>query len=185
MVVGSLAVFSTYYRHRKALQSKTLDPWFPTHHERDIYLTLLHLEDPPAPPSLLRAALFNRAQEDIRRVYTLRQLKPAAISLLAKGSLGDLTLKALSTAEHELNAEIQDVMAEARGLGDDEWGMMIFPQANEGYQRTTMLEVIERAREYAKMQEERAEEKNFERRGSVEKKNDSQKVLHELVGDNS
>ena len=184
LVLGSLVLFSAYYRRRKALQSKNLDPWFPAHPERDIYLTLLHLEDPPAPLSVLKAALLNRAQEDIRRIYILRQAKPAASSLLVKGSLGEATFKALIAAEQELNDEIQDVIAEARGLGGEEWGTTIFPQANEGYQRTVMFEAIKRGSKYASKQEELAKERNCGKKGTIEK-NRSQELLQELFGDNS
>jgi len=106
-----------------------------------------------------------------------------ATSLIANGSLGDATLKALNTAEQELNAEIQDVMAEARGLGDEEWGRMILPQANEAYQRTVMVEVIEWAKKYAAIQDERAKERKYGKKDSVGKKT-RQEMLQELIRDN-
>jgi translocation protein SEC66 len=183
VLVSSISLFSIYYRRRKALQSQRLDPWFTNNHEREIYLTLIHLENPRGPPSLLKAALFNRAQEDIRRLYSLRGAKQAANVLVQKGSLSDLTVQMLNAAQTELNAEIQDVVAEAKGLGGEAWGSTIMAHANEAHQRDLMVKNIERGRKYASKQEEKWKagnhyETNKERRLQKE-------ALRELMGDNS
>ena len=181
VVLGSLTLFSTFYRRRKAEQSKNIEPWFPTHHERDVYLTLLHLESPPCPPSLLKAALFQRAREDLRRVYAIRESKPAANNLLQKGSISESTFQQLNAAEQELNLELQDVVAEARALGGDEWGQMILAQANEAHQRVLQAQLIERAREYAKKHEVRWKEMEAVKSDMAEKQR--QLALKELTGE--
>lgn len=149
LVLGSLIIFSIFYRRRKALQSSNLEPWFPQHRERDVYLSLLHLESPTCPPKLLKSALFERAREDVARIYILRESKMAAAQLLQKGSLSESTFQQLNAAEAEMNIEIQDVMAEARALGGDEWGQTILAQANEYHQKNAMLKTLERTRKYA------------------------------------
>jgi translocation protein SEC66 len=182
LVLGSLTLFSTFYRRRKAEQSKNLEPWFPTHHERDIYLTLLHLENPACPPSFLKAALFQRAREDLRRVYAIRESKPAANNLLQKGSISEATFQALNAAEQELNLELQDVVAEARALGGDEWGQTILAQANEAHQRVLQGQIVERAREYAKRREVRWKEMEVVKTEMAEKQREL--ALKELTGEN-
>jgi translocation protein SEC66 len=157
LVLGSLITFSTIYRRRKAQQTKDLQPWFPTHQSRDIYLTLLHLES-PAPPTMLKAALLERAKEDISRIYALREQKPAANQLLLKGSLAETTFQRILAAEKDLNLEIQDVLAEAMALGGEEWGQSIMAQANEYYQKEVILKTIERSKEYAETERKRWDE---------------------------
>jgi translocation protein SEC66 len=182
LVLGSLTLFSTFYRRRKAEQSKNLELWFPTHHERDVYLTLLHLENPACPPSFLKAALFQRAREDLRRVYAIRESKPAANNLLQKGSISEATFQALNAAEQELNLELQDVVAEARALGGDEWGQTILAQANEAHQRVLQGQIVERAREYAKRREVRWKEMEVVKTEMAEKQREL--ALKELTGEN-
>jgi translocation protein SEC66 len=181
LVLGSLAIFSTFYRRRKAQQSQNLEPWFPNHHERDVYLTLLHLENPACPPSLLKAALFQRAREDIRRVYTLKEAKPAANNLLQKGSISESTFQQINAAEQEMNLELQDLVSEARALGGEEWAQTIVPQANEAHQRTLQGEMIERAKEYAKRHEARWREREVVRKEFSDRQREL--ALKELTGE--
>jgi translocation protein SEC66 len=183
VLVASLSLFSIYYRRRKALQSQPLDPWFTNNHQRDVYLTLIHLENPPCPPSLLKAALFNRAHEDIRRVYNLQEAKQAATTLLQKGSLNELTMQVLNAAQTELSAEIQDVVAEAKGLGGDEWGSTIMAQANEAHQRELMVKMIERGSKYAAKREENWKVGNHNEKDKEDRR--QKEALQELIGDNS
>jgi translocation protein SEC66 len=164
LVLGSLTIFSTVYRRRKAAQSSNLEPWFPQHRERDIYLSLLHLDNPPCPPKLLKSALFERAREDIARIYNLRESKTAAASLLQKGSISEATFQQLNAAEAELNVEIQDMIAEARALGGEDWGHTILAQANEYHQKNGMLKILERTRKYAEYVKAEAEEDDVLRR---------------------
>jgi translocation protein SEC66 len=42
ILFGSLYTFSNIYRKRKAAKAASLEPWFPPHMQRNIYLSLLH-----------------------------------------------------------------------------------------------------------------------------------------------
>ena len=164
LVLGSLAIFSSVYRRRKALQSSNLEPWFPNHHQRDVYLTLLHLENPPCPPKLLKAALFERAREDIIRLRNLRERKPAANQLLQKGSISESTWRQLNAAEAELNMELQDVTSEARALGGDEWGQTILAQANEYHQKIQFLKIMESKKKFGEEERKKWDKELQERK---------------------
>jgi translocation protein SEC66 len=179
LVVGSLAIFSTIYRRRRALQSSNLEPWFPEHKERDIYLTLLHF-DTPVSPKLLKAALFERAREDISRIYKLRESKTAATLLLQKGSISESTFQQIIAAEADLNAEIADVMAEAKALGGEEWGQNILPQANEYHQKSTILKTIERAKKMAETNKKEWVEEQELRKEYADQQREA--ALKELAG---
>lgn len=137
VLVGSLITFSSVYRKRKAVASATLAPWFPPHLQRNIYLSLLHLEPeegaekaPKVPGSVLRAALLKRAVEDIHRIIQIRTAKQACSTLLARGSVGDDLWQRFLRAEKEMEEELRDVVLEANGLHPN-WGQTIFQSANE------------------------------------------------------
>lgn len=96
-----------------------MKPWFGPHLQRDIYLTLLHLEPEPGnvtsqavPDSLLKAALLQRATEDINRVLEIRSAKQALSNLLQRGSVGDELWQRFLRAEKEVEAELRDVVEE-------------------------------------------------------------------------
>ncbi|KAI1501730.1 Sec62/63 complex, subunit Sec66 [Biscogniauxia marginata] len=134
---GSLFTFSTIYRKRKASQSANLEPWFPPHLQRNIYLSLLHLEPeaglekaPKVPDSVIRAALLRRAVEDIRRIIQIRTSKQALNTLLQRGSVGDDLNQRFLRAEKEIEEELRDVVSEANALAPG-WGQTIFQSANE------------------------------------------------------
>ncbi len=100
-------------------KSATLEPWFPPHLQRNIYLSLLHLEPedgkekpPTVPDSILKAALLQRACEDIRRILSIRSQKPALSTLLQRGSVGDDLWQRFQWAEKEIEAELRDVVEE-------------------------------------------------------------------------
>jgi len=136
-------------------KSLSLEPWFPPHVQRNIYLSLLHLEPQPGqekatpvPDSILKAALLQRACEDIRRILAVRNSKQALSQLLAKGSVGDDLWQRFLRAEKEVEAELRDVVEEVRsspyvlqGKGVTNgcqanalaanWGQNIFQSANE------------------------------------------------------
>ena len=139
ILVGSLATFSSLYRKRKAgkatnrssfsptqlantkaVNASSLEPWFPPHLQRNIYLSLLHLEPesndnkkaPAVPESVLKAALLRRATEDIHRVLAVRSAKQALSSLLQKGSVGDELWQRFLLAEKEIEEEVRDVVNE-------------------------------------------------------------------------
>jgi hypothetical protein len=103
-------------------ESANLAPWFGPHLQRNVYLSLLHLEDgtekgPKVPESVLRAALLRRAVEDIRRLIQIKSAKQACGSLLARGSVGDDLWQRFQRAEKEMEEELRDVVTEVRPLG--------------------------------------------------------------------
>ncbi|KAJ7632549.1 translocation protein sec66 [Roridomyces roridus] len=128
IVFGGLGVFSYIYRRKAA--SKRLPAYFPTHAERNAYVSLLQKSDPPASDPLLKSALVRRAMADVQRVLRLREDKPALQALLQKGSIGDELWQSLLAAEKELEAEIVEVVSEANSFVEG-WGQVIFPTANE------------------------------------------------------
>lgn len=96
-----------------------LAPWFPPHLQRDIYHSLLNIEPPagsePAsvvPKSLLKAALLQRAIEDIHRVVDVRSKKQACSTLLEKKSISDSLWHQLLGAEKEMEVELRNVVDE-------------------------------------------------------------------------
>lgn len=100
-------------------KSTSLEPWFDPHVPRNIYLSLLHLEPEPGqekpttvPDSVLKAALLQRATEDIRRILALRNAKQPLSHLLQRGSVGDDLWQRFLRAEKEMEAELRDVVEE-------------------------------------------------------------------------
>ncbi|KAK5112475.1 hypothetical protein LTR62_004232 [Meristemomyces frigidus] len=143
IVVGSLYTFSTLYRKSQLSKTARLEPWFPAHRQRDIYLSLLHLDPSEessagddekklkrVPDSVLKAALMQRALEDIRRIVQLRSSKQALQTLLQRGSVGDELWQRFLRAEQEMEAEVKDVVNEANAFAPN-WGQVIFQSANE------------------------------------------------------
>ncbi|KIL94577.1 hypothetical protein FAVG1_01508 [Fusarium avenaceum] len=148
LVLGSaLMTFSTIYRKRQAAESANLAPWFGPHLQRNVYLSLLHLEDdtekgPKVPDSILRAALLRRAVEDIRRLIQIKSAKQACGSLLARGSVGDDLWQRFQRAEKEMEEELRDVVTEANALAPN-WGQSIFHSAHEMTANAAMRGSIE------------------------------------------
>jgi len=152
IVIGSLWTFSSLYRKRKLANAAKLEPWFPPHKQRDIYLSLLHLDPSEAsdsgdgekklnkvPDSILKAALLQRALEDVRRIVQLRTSKPALQTLLQRGSVGDELWQRFQRAEKEMEEEIKDVVEEANAFSQG-WGQVIFQSANEMNQNRILKE---------------------------------------------
>jgi translocation protein SEC66 len=172
ILVGSMYTFSHLYRQRQLNAKLRLAPYFPPHTARNIYLSLLHLSDDSTsekstkvPDSVLRAALLNRAVEDIRRIFEIRTRKPALAQLLQRGVVGDEIFQRLVRAEQELEIELKDVVAEANALSasapggkDGQWGNWIFQSANEMVQNQMLREGLERVRERLPVEKERWEE---------------------------
>lgn len=106
------------------VKASSLKPWFSPHVQRDIYLSLLHIEpsasnsqgkekkSPAVPESVLKAALLRRAAEDIKRLLELRNKKPALNQLLQKGNVGDDLWQQFLRAEKEVEEEFRDVVSE-------------------------------------------------------------------------
>jgi len=127
-LVGSLLLFSRYYR-RRAASRLAKDPWFPSHPERDTYITLLQ-QNPPAHETLLKAALLRRAAADVKRLIRIREDKQALNNLVQKGSVSDELWTRFLATEKELEAEIVEVVTEANTFREG-WGQIIFQSANE------------------------------------------------------
>jgi translocation protein SEC66 len=139
ILIGSLAVFSSLYRKRKAANAAQLSPWFPPHLQRNIYLTLLHQDEPKVPDSILKAALLRRATEDIHRIVQVRNAKQALQVLLQRGSVGDDLWQRFQRAEKEIEEELRDVVSEANAFAPN-WGQTIFQSASEMAQNNHIRE---------------------------------------------
>lgn len=135
ILVGSLSVFSNLYRKRQAASAASLEPWFPQHLQRNVYLTLLHQDSPKIPDSILKAALLRRATEDIHRIVQIRNAKQALQVLLQRGSVGDDLWQRFQRAEKEIEEELRDVVQEANAFAPN-WGQTIFQSASEMAQNT-------------------------------------------------
>jgi translocation protein SEC66 len=160
VLVGSLAVFSNLYRKRKAAKAASLEPWFPPHLQRNIYNTLLHMENPKVPDSILKAALLRRATEDIHRIVQIRNAKQALQVLLQRGSVGDDLWQRFQRAEKEIEEELRDVVNEVYTMSlfphrsgansmfqanafAPNWGQTIFQSASEMAQNTHIRERLD------------------------------------------
>ncbi|MCJ1478912.1 translocation protein S66 [Lambiella insularis] len=160
-LVGSLVTFASLYRARKASKSASLAPWFPPHLQRNIYLSLLHLEQPSphgekpvtVPDSVLKAALLRRATEDIHRIISVRSAKQALSTLLARGSVGDELWQRFLRAEKEMEEELKDVVQEANALAPG-WGATIFQSANEMASNAAIRKRVEEMQAQVKMDRE-------------------------------
>ncbi|KAL8798016.1 MAG: hypothetical protein Q9182_007030 [Xanthomendoza sp. 2 TL-2023] len=160
ILVGSLATFSSLYRKRKSAKSSSLKPWFGPHLQRDIYLSLLHLEpevgkDKPSviPDGVLKAALLQRAMEDIKRILEVRNAKQALSNLLQRGSVGDELWQRFLRAEKEIEAELRDVVEEANALQSG-WGQTIFQSANEMHHNAILREKLNAIQDRGKVDKE-------------------------------
>lgn len=121
---------------------KVIEPYFPRHRERDIYVSLLQKTDPPAPEQLLKAALVRRAVTNVNRIMRIREDKPALQALLQKGSIGDDLWNSLLAAEKELEAEVLETAAEANTFVEG-WGQIIFQTATEVLHNEKMRAIVE------------------------------------------
>lgn len=102
-----------------AAESANLAPWFGPNLQRNVYLSLLHMDpedgnqkSPRVPDSVLKAALLRRAVEDIDRLIQIKSAKQACSSLLLRGSVGDDLWQRFQRAEKEMEEELRDVVTE-------------------------------------------------------------------------
>jgi len=144
IVFGGLFIFSYFYR--KHTSTRVYEPYFPSHPERNAYITLLQKKDPPASDALLKSALVRRAIADVQRLLRIREDKPALQNLLQKGSIGDDLWNSLLSAEKEMEAEIVEVVSEANAFAQG-WGQVIFPTANEMLANEKIRAIYERTAE--------------------------------------
>ena len=128
------------------ISARVYEPYFPSHPERNAYITLLQKKDPPASDALLKSALVRRAIADVQRLLRIREDKPALQNLLQKGSIGDDLWNSLLSAEKELEAEIVEVVSEANSFAHG-WGQVIFPTANEMLANEKIRAIYERTAE--------------------------------------
>ncbi|TQV95697.1 translocation protein (Sec66) [Cordyceps javanica] len=142
---GALMTFSTIYRKRKAAESANLAPWFGPNLQRNVYLSLLHMEPEEGkegvPDSVLKAALVRRAVEDIQRLIQIKTAKQACSALLQRGSVGDDLWQRFQRAEREMEDELRDVVTEANALAPT-WGHSIFQSAHEIASNTRLRESL-------------------------------------------
>ena len=135
VLIASMYTFSNLYRARQAAREKALQPWFPRHLQRDMYLSLLEQQSRPdtkLPDSLLKAALLRRATESVHRLISLRGGRGPLQALLQRGSVGEELWQRFLIAEKEIEAELQDIVKEATALApQQEWGRYILQSASE------------------------------------------------------
>ncbi|CDR42599.1 RHTO0S07e02014g1_1 [Rhodotorula toruloides] len=127
-LVSSLWLFSKIYRRRQA-NKPAVEPWFPHHKSRDIYVSLLSL-DPPPPRPILVAALLRRAMDDVKLIWSIRDAKTSLTTLLQRGQIGDDLWERFLLAEKELEAEIVEVVGEANTF-EPGYGQKIFNIASD------------------------------------------------------
>lgn len=185
------------------VESANLAPWFGPHLQRNIYLSLLHMEPeegsekaPKVPDSVIRAALLRRAVEDIHRIIQIRTAKQACSTLLQRGSVGDDLWQRFQRAEKEMEEELRDVVMEVCCLAEicrrlsfpankptqanalvPGWGQIIFQSANE----IAANKVLRDRLEEIEQQTERDKEWWEKRRATI--KNEFMKELDEEAGD--
>jgi translocation protein SEC66 len=178
ILIGSLAVFSSLYRKNKAAKAANLAPWFPPHLQRNIYLSLLHLEPEPGQPkipdSVLKAALLRRATEDIHRIVQIRNAKQALQVLLQRGSVGDDLWQRFQRAEKGVEEELRDVVSEANAFAPN-WGTTIFQSASEMAQNAHIRETLSEIQATAKSEKEWWEQRKSEIRSDFMKELDDEK----------
>lgn len=148
ILIGSMATFSHLYRQRQVNSKLRLAPYFGPHTSRNIYLSLLHQQENPdtkVPDTILRAALFARALEDVDRMMEIRTRKPPLATLLQRGVVGDEIFQRLTRAEQEMQIELKDVIAEANALAAG-WGQTIFQSASEMVQNKMLRDKIDKVK---------------------------------------
>ncbi|KAJ3057353.1 translocation protein S66 [Rhizophlyctis rosea] len=120
--------------NRSRSKSETAEPtsYFPPHTTKTHYTELSEMFSPETETGLklLTTALMKRAMSDVQRAWKIRDEKPPLQGLVKQGIVGDDLWENLTTAEQELDAEIQDVMAEAE-LYKEGWGKAIFQEASQ------------------------------------------------------
>ncbi|KAF2801857.1 uncharacterized protein BDZ99DRAFT_504334 [Mytilinidion resinicola] len=187
ILVGSLSVFSSLYRKRKASKSASLAPWFGQHLQRDIYLTLLHQEPEAGSPKVsdghLKAALLRRATEDIHRIVQIRNAKQALSTLLQRGSVGDDLWQRFQRAEKEIEEELRDVVSEANAFSPN-WGQTIFQSASEMAQNAQIRTRITEIQGQASAEKEWWEKRKADISSGLMKELDEEKTTKPALASN-
>ncbi|KAJ2708732.1 Translocation protein S66, partial [Coemansia spiralis] len=130
---------------RKARSLAKLEAWYPTHTEREIFYSLVELQETAeaaVPTETLRAALFRRAMTDIMRAVDIKMNKQTLTSLVKSGAMSEDLLHQFNAAEAENDAEMMSVVQEAEKLQKG-WGGSIFYAASEMVNNTRLRELRE------------------------------------------
>ena len=157
---------------------KQTDSWFERNKERDVYLSLLHLDE-KVDENILKMALLLRAKESARRIFRLREQKQSINALIQSGSVDDELMEQFADAEKEVEAEVVDIVNEANAYVEN-WGQQIFQTATEMCQAENVHKEVERGQERAKIEQEWWESKDGRKAGERAKaKHDKLKKMHE------
>lgn len=108
----------------------SLAPWFGSHLQRDIYITLKNQNDPKVPEKMLEAALLRRAAENVRRIMSLQESKPSLAELHQRGAVGDDVWTRFLAAEKIMDAEVMECAGEANAIKPG-WAQVMFQSAAE------------------------------------------------------
>ncbi|KAK9478745.1 Sec62/63 complex, subunit Sec66 [Lipomyces japonicus] len=133
LLLSCLALFSTVYRRRKVRRLVNLTPWFGPHDSRQIYESIKALPSTTGqkiPEKTIKAALLQRATENVRRIMVLQESKPALTELHQRGSIGDEIWTRFLAAEKLMDGEIMECAGEAN-LIKPGWAQVLFASAAE------------------------------------------------------
>ncbi|KAG4303948.1 hypothetical protein PORY_002601 [Pneumocystis oryctolagi] len=172
-LVAAFSLFSFFYSKHKRLKVSQLEQWFSPSTSRNIYFSLLHLSD-SVPSNILKAALLERAKENLGRIHDLRLKKSVLNQAIQKGLLSSDLWKQFNLLEKELEIEVMDVSKEAKSFKKD-WGQVIFQTANEMVLNEQLRQTIVQVRDIAEK-----EAKTYEKLKSIsEKVKEEQKRIAE------
>ncbi|EMR11713.1 DNA phosphorothioation-dependent restriction protein DptG [Pneumocystis murina B123] len=155
ILLGSLSLFSFFYTKYKRLKISPLEEWFSSNISRDIYFSLLHLSD-SVPTNILKAALLERAKENLKRIHELRLKKTVLNQAVQRGLLSNDLWKQFRLLEKELELEVMDISREAQSFRKD-WGQLIFQTANEMVLNEQLRQNIMQIRDMAEKEGKRYE----------------------------
>ncbi|CCJ28393.1 unnamed protein product [Pneumocystis jirovecii] len=147
LLVGSFCVFSFFYSRHKRLKISPLEQWFSSSTSRNLYFSLLHLSE-SVPQNILKAALLERAKENIKRIHDLRVKKSVLNQAIQRGLLSSDLWRQFRLLEKELEIEVMDVSKEAQSF-KKEWGQTIFQTANEMVLNEQLRQTITQVRDIA------------------------------------
>ncbi|KAK9245564.1 Sec62/63 complex, subunit Sec66 [Lipomyces tetrasporus] len=172
LLISSLALFSTIYRRRKVRRLIGLKPWFEEHDARDIYLSLKAQTSPKVPEKMLKAALLRRATEDVRRIMSLQESKPALAELHQRGAVGDEIWTRFLAAEKVMDAEVMECAGEANAIKPG-WAQTLFPSAAEIVHNSRIRDHLTEVPELQRAEREKWEKEREKVVSELEKENDS------------
>ncbi|CAG8586479.1 3204_t:CDS:2 [Racocetra fulgida] len=155
----------------------------------DTYISLLQQKSPPATELQLKAALLRRAMTDVERMLKLGEDRPALVSLVQKGFVGEDLWNSFLKAEQELQQDLMDVTAEADTFKED-WSQTILHTANQMVQHEKHKKIQEHIKELKEKEEkefkkreerEKAEEIELEKKENARLERERKKAEEELL----